>query len=357
MPWSAWQPGFAFTAPAKYQAGDGSLSDDVQAFPLASVVAKDPTLSGYTSFADAISDVSSMLTEAVSPTDPVGVGSGWSQLFSISQDLTILPTVEIGSSVELFQWVASFLDPDYSGYQPAPTLPPGVTVYEYEAGDSTRTGWADWTLTSTDDNYSSESDLRTTNEGSDPQDVFFDDWAPYVSFRFTDLATLSFEAIYESEIGGHGTSNTFPTDMWPAPSIGTETYRLTHTLSTVDATVDEGPVTATLAAVGNVDSFTIILQPSTLGEGEPPLHTPTANPADSLLATSASDQFSGDFGEFLPRPPNLIYVTPRWRYWIDQAVYTVGGHWADPNGVVVMVLKDDGVTWIPIVDGLAPPLL
>jgi hypothetical protein len=293
MPWSAWQPGFAFTAPAKYQAGDGSLSDDVQAFPLASVVAKDPTLSGYTSFADAISDVSSMLTEAVSPTDPVGVGSGWSQLFSISQDLTILPTVEIGSSVELFQWVASFLDPDYSGYQPAPTLPPGVTVYEYEAGDSTRTGWADWTLTSTDDNYSSESDLRTTNEGSDPQDVFFDDWAPYVSFRFTDLATLSFEAIYESEIGGHGTSNTFPTE----------------------------------------------------------------NPADSLLATSASDQFSGDFGEFLPRPPNLIYVTPRWRYWIDQAVYTVGGHWADPNGVVVMVLKDDGVTWIPIVDGLAPPLL
>lgn len=50
------------------------------------------------------------------------------------------------------------------------------------------------------------------------------------------------------------------------------------------------------------------------------------------------------------------FRAPRWRYWIADAIYTIGGHWSDPNGVQVMRLKDDGVTWIPIVDGLAPGL-
>lgn len=64
------------------------------------------------------------------------------------------------------------------------------------------------------------------------------------------------------------------------------------------------------------------------------------------------------FHSGLPSPilPQIKYQLPRWRYWIPDNIYTVGGHWSDPNGVVVKRLKDDGVTWIPIVDGLAPPL-
>lgn len=71
--------------------------------------------------------------------------------------------------------------------------------------------------------------------------------------------------------------------------------------------------------------------------------TTTSGPARSFFATSGG------------YPASMH--SPRWRYWTDDAVYIFGGHWQRiPGTPDVMVKKTDG-TWIPIVDGLAPPLL
>lgn len=91
--------------------------------------------------------------------------------------------------------------------------------------------------------------------------------------------------------------------------------------------------------------------------------------ADCSPATDRGWNFAAGLG-YAPGGDPLVYNepafdgfvlpatfrTPRWRYWIEDNVYTVGGHWAELGSTPILVKKSDG-SWIPIVDGLAPPLL
>lgn len=69
------------------------------------------------------------------------------------------------------------------------------------------------------------------------------------------------------------------------------------------------------------------------------------------------------FGEpFDPARPTAHFLSPRWRYWVRgpivfDAVYVIGGHSGQPKGGPPTMFKKSDGTWIPLVDGLAPPLL
>lgn len=152
-------------------------------------------------------------------------------------------------------------------------------------------------------------------------------------------------------------------------SIGVDEW-LAYPAGTV-LSVDDAPVDGTATAHEFVPAFRtaealvgltapqlwLVAQPSFLDPSVPLPHgIVSAGPAWFTELFNGGIPRSGGAGPFFRPGPQIQAVTSRWRYWIDDSIYTIGGHWSDPNGVVVKRLKDDGVTWIPIVDGLAPPL-
>lgn len=346
MPWSAWQDGFEFEAAGNYQSGSGAATATVSTFIIGSTAGTDM---GYSDLADAIADIPAQFGAALAPTSDLSAGTGsgnWQQLFSAQQLLVDIP--EILTFVALIQMVATVIDPDYSTDPPPPVLPPGVTVFEYE-GDATRIGWADWTLDEETGGLNNISGSVAVVEGDTNATEFFDDWAPYDSFRIVDPADLDYATLVSAETGG-----TVPASLWPAPGLGTEAGRLTSVLSTSGNTVTTN-LTVPMDLASDAASFTVLVQPSSIIDGtSPTLHAPTPSGGDTFRTGEASDQL---IETFRAPPPNVRYVTSRWRYMITDAVYIFGGHWQRiPGTPDVMVKKTDG-TWIPIVDGLAPPLL